>query len=93
MEKLLVGPLKATCTPTPIIIDALDECKDEETSSAILSTHSRYVDRLHSVRFFIAGQPEPQIRTRFQLKSLVPVTEVLKLHEVKPEARSSGREY
>jgi len=28
MEKVIVGPLKATCIPTLIIIDALDECKD-----------------------------------------------------------------
>ena len=41
MEKLIVGPLKATGIPTLIIIDALDECKDEEPASAILSILSR----------------------------------------------------
>jgi len=29
MEKLIVGPFEATHIPTLIIIDALDECKDE----------------------------------------------------------------
>ena len=37
MEKVIVGPLKTTQIPTLIIIDALDECKDEESASAILS--------------------------------------------------------
>jgi hypothetical protein len=86
MEKLLVGPLKATAIPTLIIIDALDECKDKEPASAILSILSRYVDQIPDVKFFITGRPESRIRSGFRLESLVPITEVLKLHEVKPEA-------
>ena len=86
VEKLIVGPLRVTRIPTLIIIDALDECKDEEPASAILSILSRYVDQLPRVKFFITGRPEPRIRTGFRLEPLVPITEVLKLHEVKPEA-------
>ena len=86
MEKLIVGPLKTTHTPTLIIIDALDECKDEEPASAILSILSRYMEEIPNVKFFITGRPEPRIRSGFRLKSLLPITEVLKLHEVKPEA-------
>jgi len=89
MEKLIVGPLKATHTPTLIIIDALDECKDEEPASAILSILSRYMDEIPNIRFFITGRPEPRIRSGFRLKSLLPITAVLKLHEVKPEAVNS----
>ena len=85
MESLIVGPFKATGIPTLIIIDALDECKDEEPASAILSVLSRYVNKIPNVKFFITGRPEPRIRTGFRLESLVPITEVLKLHEVKPE--------
>ena len=85
MEKLIVGPLKATGIPTLIIIDALDECKDEEPASAILSILSRNVDKIPKAKFFITGRPEAPIRSGFRLKSLLPVTEVLKLHEVKPE--------
>ena len=85
MEKLIVGPLKVTGIPTLIIIDALDECKEEEPASAILSVLSRYVDEIPRVKFFITGRPEAPIRSGFRLKSLVPITEVLKLHEVKPE--------
>src|SRR6202000_3077321 len=85
MEKLLVGPLRATGIPTLIIIDALDECKDKEPASAILSILSRYVNQIPNVKFFITGRPEPRIRSGFRLESLIPITEVLKLHEVKPE--------
>jgi len=86
MEKLIVGPLKAAHISTLIIIDALDECKDEEPASAILSVLSRYMDQIPNVKFFITGRPEPRIRSGFRLESLAPITEVLKLHEVKPEA-------
>jgi hypothetical protein len=85
IEKLIVGPLKATGIPTLIIIDALDECKDGEPASAILSILSRYVDKIPKTKFFITGRPEAPIRSGFRLKSLLPITEVFKLHEVKPE--------
>ena len=85
MEKLIVGPLRATGISTLIIIDALDECKDEEPASVILSILSRYVDKIPKAKFFITGRPEAPIRSGFRLKSLLPITEVLKLHEVKPE--------
>ena len=86
MEKLIVSPLKTTNIPTLIIIDALDECKDKEPASAILSILSRYVDQIPDVKFFITGRPEPRIRSGFRLELLAPITEVLKLHEVKPAA-------
>jgi hypothetical protein len=82
MEKLIVRPFQATRTPTLVIIDALDECQDEEPASAILSVLSRYVDNIPSVKFLITGRPEPRIRSGFRLASLRPITEVLKLHEV-----------
>jgi len=82
MEKVIVGPLKATLIRTLIIIDALDECRDEEPASAILSVLSRYVDKIPNVKFFITGRPEPRIRSGFRLKSLQPITEVLRLHDV-----------
>ena len=85
MEKLIVNPIKATDIRTLIIIDALDECKDEEPASAILLILSRYVDKIPGIKFFITGRPETRIRSGFRLKSLLPITEVLKLHEVKPE--------
>jgi len=85
MERIIVGPLKAASILIQplIIIDALDECKDEEPASALLSVLSRYVDEIPNVKFFITGRPEAQIRSGFRLESLQPITEVLRLHDVK----------
>jgi len=82
MEKLIVGPFQTIQTSTLIIIDALDECRDEEPASALLSVLSRYVDKIPLIKFFITGRPEPRIRSGFRLKSLQPHTDVLRLHEV-----------
>jgi len=82
MESIIVDPLRATRIRTLIIIDALDECKDEEPASAILSVLSRYVDEIPNVKFFITGRPEHRIRSGFRLESLRPITEVLRLHDV-----------
>ena len=84
LEKLIIRPFQATQIQTLIIIDALDECRDEEPASAILSVLSRYVDKIPLVKFFITGRPEPRIRTGFRLESLQPHTEVLRLHDVEP---------
>ena len=89
MEKHVVGPFQATEISTLIVIDALDECRDEEPASALLSVLSRYVDKIPSVKFFITGRPEPRIRSGFRLESLQPHTDVLKLHEVQPSSVDS----
>ena len=83
LEKIIIRPLKETRIPTLIIIDALDECKDKEPASALLSVLSRYVHEIPQVKFFITGRPEPPIRAGFRLKPLRPITDVLKLHDVK----------
>ena len=82
IEKVIVRPLTEIKIPTLIIIDALDECTDREPASALLSVLSRYVDKIPEAKFFITGRPEPPIREGFRLKSLRPITEVLKLHDV-----------
>ena len=82
MEKLIFGPLKTTHISTLIIIDALDECKDEEPVSAILWILSRYVDQIPYVKFFITGRPEQRIRSGFRLATLRPFTEVFELQNV-----------
>ena len=83
LEKIIVRPLKETQIPTLIVVDALDECKDQEPASALLSVLSRFVHEIPGVKFFITGRPEPPIREGFRLKPLVPITDILKLHDVK----------
>ena len=89
METLIVGPFQATQIPTLIIIDALDECQDQEPASALLSVLSCYVDKIPFVKFFITGRPEPWIRSGFRMASLQPHTNILRLHDVKRDAVDS----
>ena len=82
LENFIIGPLKATRIMTLIVIDALEECQDDQPASTLLSVLSRYVDQIPWVKFFITGRPEPRIRSGFRLKALQPITEVLRLHDV-----------
>ena len=84
MQKLIVEPLAKTGVSTVIVVDALDECKDEEPSSAFLSVLGRFVNQISRVKFFITGRPEPRIKTGFRLPLLVDSTDVFVLHGVHP---------
>ena len=84
MERLIVEPLQLAGVSTVIVIDALDECKDEEPSSAILSVLGRFVKQIPMVKFFITGRPEPRIKTGFRLPLLIESTDVFVLHDVHP---------
>ena len=83
MNKLIVQPLARSATSTVLVIDALDECKDEETTSAILSVLGQFVTEIPKVKFFVTGRPEPRIREGFRLPLLAKETDVFVLHEVK----------
>ncbi|KAF9649788.1 hypothetical protein BDM02DRAFT_3142082 [Thelephora ganbajun] len=89
MEELIVKPLKSADVWTVIIIDALDECKDNEPQSAILSVLGRFVERIPKVKFFITGRPEPRIKDGFRLPLLVDSTDVFVLHDVRPSLINS----
>ena len=82
MERLIVTPLKETDISTVVVIDALDECTDDEPQSAILSVMGRFVQEIPKVKFFITGRPEPHIQSGFRLKLLRPLAEIFTLHMV-----------
>ena len=84
MDKLIVRPLNESSISTTIVIDALDECKDEDPASAILSVLGRLISEIPKVKFFLTGRPEQHIREGFRLPLLVKVTDVFVLHEVEP---------
>ena len=84
MQKLIVEPLQETGISTVILIDALDECKDDQPSSAILSILGRFVKDISNVKFFITGRPEPRIKTGFRLPLLVDPTDVFILRDIQP---------
>ena len=83
MDKLIVQPLKQTSISTVIIIDALDECKDEEPASAILSVLGQFVSGIPRIKFFLTGRPEPRIEAGFSHLRLANATAIFFLHNVK----------
>ena len=85
MRKLIVKPLKESKISTVIVVDALDECKDREPASAILSVLGQFVSEIPNVKFLITGRPEPRIQEGFRLPLLAEVTDVLVLHDVEPD--------
>jgi hypothetical protein len=82
LENLLINPLSGKDISCVIVIDALDECIDDQPASAILSVLGRFAKQLPLVKFFITGRPEPRIRSGFRLPLLEPLTQIFLLHEV-----------
>ena len=83
-HRLIVKPLQESVISTVVIIDALDECKDEEPASAILSVLAKLVSEISKVKFFVTGRPESRIREGFRLPLLAEAADVLVLHDVEP---------
>ena len=84
MDKLIVQPLRESAISTVIVIDALDECRDDKPASAILSVLGQFVSQIPMVKFFLTGRPEPWIHEGFQLPQMADVTDVFILHQVNP---------
>jgi len=82
MGQLIAGPLERSGVSTVIVIDALDECEDEEPVSAILSVLAQFVSQIPKVKFFLTGRPEWRIWEGFRLPILAEATDVFVLHNV-----------
>jgi hypothetical protein len=85
MEKLIVQPLIKSNISTVIVVDALDECEDEDPASAILSVLGRWVSEIPKAKFFLTGRPEPRISEGFRLPLLVEITDIFVLHMVQQD--------
>jgi len=83
MEKLIAQPLRESDISTVIVIDALDECKDDEPASVILSVLGQFVSEVPKVKFFLTGRPERRIHEGFRLPQMAKAMEMFVLHEVK----------
>ena len=64
------------------MIDALDECKDEDPESALLLVLGQSISRIPRVKFFITSRPETYITSGFRALLLKKLTDVSILHEV-----------
>ena len=84
MQKFLVEPLRSTDISTVIVIDALDECKDDEPESAILLVLGKLVSGIPGVKFFITSRPETHIMSGFRGPLLEKSTDTFILHDVEP---------
>ena len=92
MKRLVFEPLMKSLISTVIVIDALDQCEDEETVSAILSALGEFLSRTPKVKFLITSRPKPHIRKGLLplIKSRIVTTFALhevELHQVKSDIR------
>jgi hypothetical protein len=86
LEKLLVEPLLAVgdkFPPAVVVIDALDECKDDNATSTILSSLSFHIAKLSPLQFFITSRPNLNITGAFEMQELSSRTQPLALYEVR----------
>jgi hypothetical protein len=82
MQRLLVRPLQSVDISTVIVIDALDECKDEESDSAILLVLGQIISEIPGIKFFVTSRPEMHIISGFRGPLLEASTDVFVLHHV-----------
>jgi len=89
LEKLVIEPLEAVVREhgfpaCVIIIDALDECKDENTTSMILMALSFFADsgRFSPIKFFITSRPVANVVDGFHGTGLIQCTNSLALHSL-----------
>jgi hypothetical protein len=86
LEQLIVNPLRSlagSIRPCVVVVDALDECRDGETPSIILSALSRYISELSPLKFLVTSRPENHLTTGFRDRDLALATRRLILHEVR----------
>ena len=84
IQRLIIQPLLSSKISTVIVIDALDECKDEESESAILLVLKKWVSTIPLVKFLITSRPEKHIMLGFRGPLLHNLTRLFILHEVDP---------
>ena len=84
MQRLIVEPILSAGVSTVIVIDALDECRDEDPESAILLVVGQLVTEIPEVKFFITSRPEQHITSGFRGPLLKKATNIFILHQVDP---------
>ncbi|KAG8923247.1 hypothetical protein FRC02_011273 [Tulasnella sp. 418] len=86
--KLIVGPLKATAaftSPIVIILDALDECENENHVTELLVLLSSALHSLRShidLKVMVTGRPEMHIQGEFKRPGMDVVSSIAHLHDI-----------
>src|SRR5258705_7205571 len=87
LKKLIVEPLGVAIRdesfpPCIIIIDALDECKDQNSISTILSALADSSSHLFPLKLFITSRPATNVVQGFRMTGLMNDTSTLVLHSI-----------
>src|ERR1700719_4367524 len=95
LKKMIVKPLLAMRKKPRglVVIDALDECKDDNSTSTILASLSQHIDKLFPLQFLITSRPILQITGAFQHPLLNNTTRPMILHEVRSDVIKSDIQY
>ncbi|EMD31459.1 hypothetical protein CERSUDRAFT_88986 [Gelatoporia subvermispora B] len=84
VERLLRGPLLEAfgdvLRTLVLVVDALDECADENATSTIL-IHLLQVASHMPIKFFVTSRPDQHIRSRFHMGDAGTIR-ILRLHEM-----------
>ncbi|KAI0089770.1 WD40-repeat-containing domain protein, partial [Irpex rosettiformis] len=70
LQDLILRPATVSGMKTIVVIDALDECTDDSTTSTLLSLLTDVAVDMQSIQFFITSRPESSIRVSFHRKDL-----------------------
>jgi len=87
LQKLIVGPFCRIGLHTQsilIVIDALDECKDENAPSTILMALAQFIEVIPFLKVFVTSRPENDVRDAFDDSSLQPHRDIIVLDRVDP---------
>ncbi|TFY77076.1 hypothetical protein EWM64_g6937 [Hericium alpestre] len=93
LQKLIVEPLLAVKSSgafpvCAVIIDALDECKDDRATSIILRALAQYIHDLDPLKFFITSRPVQQLNIGFRISRLEDNTQHLAMNSISAEIRT-----
>ena len=86
LEHLIINPLREVPSfpRCGIVIDALDECKDNQATSLTVGALQQHVPSLGPLKIFLTSRPVSNITRGFRSTSLLQDTQHLILHEVPP---------
>ena len=85
IEKLIAKPLQNISFMDHaiiVVVDALDECKDNESTSTILEVLSQHMLKLPFLKFFITSRPESHLRVGFRQQPVRLLTHIFLLHNI-----------
>ena len=92
MRELIVGPFqqRPEAGPIFIVIDGLDECKDDEPESSVLLALGKWLPKIPGIKIFITSRPEKHIMSGIRGPLLKGLTNTFALHNVDP--RTTGND-